>query len=266
MVIYIYERCKKNDWITSPVKNISQSVAVLTGAAGTIGRKAAQQLIDEGHLVVGVDIDESGLTEAAAHLGKDFRPVVTDLGSESEISKCCGAITDDFGSVQILVNNAGIISTSKFLDTSLSDLRRAMTLNFESAYLMCQNLISPMAERKRGRIINVSSFAGRSGGVLAGTAYSLSKCAMIGLTFSLAREFGPKGISTNAIAPAFVRSEMMSASFKAPGDEQRLTEQIPLRRLCDPEEVASAITYLASAPAGFINGEIIDINGGIQCD
>lgn len=242
------------------------SVAVLTGSAGLIGLEAARQLIAQGHLVVGVDIDAAGLKRAARELGARFVPNVADLGSEQDIVKCCQGITRDYGPIAILINNAGIISTSKFLDTSLKDVRHTMALNFESAFLMCQNLIGPMIEQQDGRIINVSSFAGRSGGLLAGTAYSLSKTAMIGLTFSLAREFGPKGISTNAIAPAFVRSEMMAASFKSPDDEKRLTDSIPLRRLCSPQEVASAITYLASAPAGFINGEVIDINGGIQCD
>jgi 3-oxoacyl-[acyl-carrier protein] reductase len=89
---------------------------------------------------------------------------------------------------------------------------------------------------------------------------------MIGLTFSLAREFGPRGVSTNAIAPAFVRSDMMASAFKNPEDEEKLIASIPLRRLCDPQEVASAITYLASDLAGFINGEVLDINGGVQCD
>ena len=141
-----------------------------------------------------------------------------------------------------------------------------MALNFESAFLMSQQLLPGMIEAREGRIVNVSSFAGRSGGLLAGTAYSLSKAAMIGLTFTLAREFGPKGISTNAVAPAFVRSEMMARNLKTPEDETKLLAAIPLQRLCDPDEVASAIAYLVSAPAGFINGEVLDINGGVQCD
>ena len=89
---------------------------------------------------------------------------------------------------------------------------------------------------------------------------------MIGLTFALAREFGPKGISVNAVAPAFVRSNMMASSFKSPGDEQALVEAIPMKRLCSPEEVASTIVYLAAGATGYINGEVIDINCGIQCD
>lgn len=240
--------------------------AVLTGAAGVIGRAVTRQLIDQDVAVIGVDRDMPGLEEIAAeHMGMFFA-IEADLGSEAQIAACCNSIGDAHGSVDILINNAGILTTSKFLETSLHDLRRAMTLNFESAYLMTQNLLPGMVDAGQGRVINVSSFAGRSGGLLAGTAYSLSKCAMIGLTFSLAREFGPKGISVNAVAPAFVRSEMMSSTFKHPQDEADLVAAIPMRRLCDPDEVASAIVYLCSGPAGFINGEVIDINGGIQCD
>ena len=248
------------------MKKHSGRLAILTGAAGTIGRVAARQLIDSGHFVIGVDRNRAGLEETTKDLGKGFRPLVADIGSESGIKQCCEQIANEHGPAGILINNAGIISTEKFLRTSLTDLRKVMTLNFESAFLMSQQMLPNMIEARDGRIINVSSFAGRSGGLIAGTAYSLSKSAMIGLTFTLAREFGPKGISTNAIAPAFVHSDMMRSAFKEPGDEQNLTSSIPLRRMCDPEEVASAITYLASGLAGFINGEVIDINGGVQCD
>ena len=198
----------------------------MTGAAGTIGRVAARQLIESGHSVVGVDLDDAGLQEVAGQLGDRFHPLRADLGSEAGIGHCCDRITERHGTVRVLINNAGIMATEKFLDTTLASLRR----------------------------------------VLAGTAYSLSKSAMIGLTYSLAREFGPMGISTTAIAPAFVRSDMMASAFKAPDAEEKLVASIPLRRLCSPEEVASAITYLASELAGFINGEVIDINGGVQCD
>lgn len=240
--------------------------AVLTGAAGTIGIATARRLIDGGARVHGIDINAKALEAAAAYLGEGFVPVVGELGSEEGIAACCDSILAAAGPVEILVNNVGILTTEKFLQTTLEDLRRAMALNFESAFLMSQRLIPGMIDVGQGRIVNVSSFAGRSGGLLAGTAYSLSKAAMIGLTFSLAREFGPRGISTNAVAPAFVRSEMMARNFKAPDDEARLIAGIPLRRLCDPDEVASAIAYLASPAAGFINGEVLDINGGVQCD
>ncbi len=243
-----------------------QGTAVLTGAAGTIGVATARRLIDGGATVHGVDIDGAALERARVALGPGFVPVIGNLGSEEGIATCCDSILGRVGSVGILVNNVGILTTDKFLQTSLGDLRHAMALNFESAFLMCQRLVPGMVEAGGGRIVNVSSFAGRSGGLLAGTAYSLSKAAMIGLTFSLAREFGPKGISTNAVAPAFVRSEMMARNFRTPEDETNLVAAIPLRRLCDPDEVASAIAYLVSPAAGFINGEVLDINGGVQCD
>jgi 3-oxoacyl-[acyl-carrier protein] reductase len=242
------------------------STAVLTGAAGTIGTATARRLIDGGARIYGIDIDSRALDAAAASLGGNFVPVVGDLGSEDGIKACCKDILRMAGPAGILINNVGILTTEKFLQTSLADLRRTMALNFESAFLMSQELLPGMIDAGQGRIVNVSSFAGRSGGLLAGTAYSLSKAAMIGLTFSLAREFGPKGISTNAVAPAFVRSDMMARNFRTPEDETRLIAAIPLQRLCDPDEVASAIAYLVSPAAGFINGEVLDINGGVQCD
>ena len=248
------------------MRNRVGRLAILTGAAGTIGKVTSQQLIEDDHTVVGVDRNADELARIAEDLGEKFQPIVADLSTEEGMVDCCDRIRRDYGPAGILVNNAGIIRREKFLNTRLADLRYVMALNFETAFVMSQQVIPDMVDAGNGRIINVSSFAGRSGGLLAGTAYSLSKAAMIGLTYSLAREFGPKGISTNAIAPAFVHSAMMRSSFVDPGDEQKLIDSIPLRRMCDPEEVASAITYLASDLSGFINGEVIDINGGIQCD
>ena len=167
---------------------MSQEItAVLTGAAGTIGVATARRLIDGGARVYGIDIDAKALELVAASLGERFVPVQADLGSEDSIALCCEDILGNGGAVEILVNNVGILTTDKFLQTSLEDLRRTMALNFESAFLMSQKLVPGMIDAGRGRIVNVSSFAGRSGGLLAGTAYSLSKAAMIGLTFSLAR-------------------------------------------------------------------------------
>ncbi len=240
----------------------STKIAVLTGAAGVIGNATTMALLQQGTAVIGIDINGEKLNAMKETHGAMFEGIKADLGNEPSIAKCCASL----GPIDILINNVGVLTTAKFLDTPLSDLRRTMALNLESAYLMSQHLIPGMKERGQGRIINISSFAGRSGGVLAGTAYSLSKAAMIGLTFCLAREFGPSGISVNAVAPAFVRSPMMASAFKPDSTEHDILAAVPLRRLCEPEEVASAIAYLASDLAGFINGEVIDINGGIQCD
>ena len=240
----------------------TSKTAVLTGVAGTLGRVTAEALIAQGIALIGIDSDEAGLSELERQFGNHFQGFVADLSDESQVITCCEKIH----AVDYLVNNAGILATDKFLQTSLADLRRVMAVNFESAYTMSQQLIPKMITRGGGRIVNVSSFAGRSGGLLAGTAYSLSKTALIGLTFSLAREFAPSGISVNAIAPAFVRSPMFASAFESPEAERDFIGSIPLRRLCEPEEVASAIAYLLSPHAGFINGEVLDLNGGVQCD
>ena len=177
--------------------NDTNKTAVLTGVAGTLGRATAEILVAQGVSLIGVDSDEAGLADLEAQFGNRFQGLVADLSEESQVVSCCEKIE----AIDFLVNNAGILATSKFLETSLADLRRVMAVNFESAYTMSQQLIPKMIARGGGRIVNVSSFAGRSGGLLAGTAYSLSKTALIGLTFSLAREFAPNGISVNAIAP-----------------------------------------------------------------
>lgn len=226
----------------------------------------AEQLIATGVTVIGVDMYMDRLSELANAHKDMFRPVTAGLSPQDGVATCCQQILSAHGAVDILINNAGIITLSKFLETSLDALRHAMTVNFQSAYLMCQNLVPSMVARRSGRITNMSSFAGRSGGLLAGTACSLSKTALIGLTISLDREFGPKGLSVNALAPAFVKSDTMASAFASPEDEARLIAAIPAQRLGTPAEVTSAAVYLASAPAGLINGEVIDIKYGIQCD
>jgi 3-oxoacyl-[acyl-carrier protein] reductase len=164
-----------------------------------------------------------------------------------------------------LVNNVGILSNNKIAETDIDEWRRVQAINVESALLLCQAVLPGMRERRWGRIINISSYAAKSGGLTAGTAYSVSKSAMIGLTFAVARETAGEGITVNAIAPAYVMSPMISEQLTA---EQRAAQlaQIPVGRFCEPEEVAHTVSFLASSLAGFITGEVIDMNGGLQFD
>lgn len=122
-----------------------------------------------------------------------------------------------------------------------------------------------MVENGWGRIVNIASWAAKCGGLTAGTAYTVSKSAMIGLTFSVARELAAKGVTANAIAPAYVMSPMVSEQLTQ-ADRDALLEAIPVRRFCTPNEVAHAVTFLASEQAGFITGEVVDMNGGLQFD
>ncbi|WP_348633215.1 SDR family oxidoreductase [Mesorhizobium sp. LSHC420B00] len=158
-----------------------------------------------------------------------------------------------------------MLSNHKMADTSIEEWRRVNIVNVEAAFLLAQIFLPGMRSKRWGRVINISSYAAKSGGLTAGTAYSVSKSAMIGLTFSIARETAGQGVTSNAIAPAYVMSPMVSEQLN---DEQRAAQlaQIPVGRFCEPQEVAHTVSFLASPLAGFITGEVIDMNGGLHFD
>jgi 3-oxoacyl-[acyl-carrier protein] reductase len=138
-------------------------------------------------------------------------------------------------------------------------------VNLDGAYLLAQQMVPAMKARRWGRIINTSSLAAKTGGLTAGTAYAVSKGALSSLTFSLARELAPHGVTANAIAPAYVKTPMITHQLS---EEQRqaLLRDIPVGRFCEPEEFAHVVRFLASPLAGFITGEVVDLNGGLLMD
>jgi 3-oxoacyl-[acyl-carrier protein] reductase len=167
------------------------------------------------------------------------------------------------GRIDILVNNAGVLSPNKLAATTLEEWRRLMAVNIEAAFLFTQAVTPAMTANRWGRIINIGSYAWKSGGLTAGTAYAVSKAALVGLTFSSARELAPAGVTANAIAPAFVVSPMIMEQLSEE-DRNRQLAAIPVGRLCEPEEVAHAVRFLASPLSGFMTGVVIDMNGGLQ--
>ncbi len=212
-----------------------------------------------------VDIAQAPVQALAARLGQQALPCVLDLGDPAAIQREAAALLTQHGAIDILVNNAGILSNNKFAATSLDEWRRVQGINVDAAFLLSQAFIPAMKAKRWGRIINMSSYAAKSGGLTAGTAYSVSKAAIIGLTFSTAREFAGVGITANAIAPAYVMSPMVSEQLTEAQRQQQVA-QIPVGRFCEPEEVAHAVMFLASPLAGFITGEVIDMNGGFHFD
>ncbi len=240
-------------------------IALITGAAGTMGQSAAQGLIADGHQVVLADIDKDAVSAVARELGVDSYPIAFDI---SDYQACKGAvekITADVGPVEILVNNAGILSNNKAAETTPEEWHKVMAVNLDGAFYLTQMCLPAMRKAKWGRIINVCSFAAKSGGITAGTAYSVSKAAMIGLTFSIAAETLRDGITVNGIAPAYVRTPMVEKQLTAQ-QQAEVMAKIPVGRYCEPEEFGHVVKFLASPLSGFITGEIIDQNGGFQFD
>lgn len=240
-------------------------VALVTGAAGPLGAAVARALIAAGHRVAIVDRDGPALEAVRAGLGPDAHAVVADVTNEAQVSAACAAVSALWGPVEILVNNAGILSNNKIVETTPEEWRRILAVNLDGAYLFARACIPAMRERRWGRIVNMCSLAMKTGGLTAGTAYTTSKGALGAFTFSLARELAPVGVTVNGIAPAYVRTKMVTEQLTE-AQRQDLLRAIPVGRFCEPEEVASAVAFLVAPLSGFITGEILDINGGLHLD
>jgi 3-oxoacyl-[acyl-carrier protein] reductase len=234
-------------------------IALVTGAGGGIGRAIVTTLAEAGAHVLAVDRDAAAIEK----LGSICEPVVADLADPAAIARAMQNVLARHGRIDILINNAGILSPNKLAGTTLEEWHRLMAINLDAALLLTQATIPAMKENRWGRIVNISSYAWKSGGLTAGTGYAVSKAALVGLTYSTARELASAGVTANAIAPAYVVSPMIMEQLSEE-DRNRQLAAIPVGRLCEPEEVAHAVRFLASPLSGFMTGVVIDMNGGLQ--
>ncbi|MES1206339.1 MAG: SDR family oxidoreductase, partial [Pseudomonadota bacterium] len=184
-------------------------IAFVTGAAGALGAAIARALLADGHRVVLADSNEPALNALARECGADTLPLCFDVSDPVQVRAACAETRSTWGSVDILVNNAGILSNNKLIETTLEEWRRIQAINVDGPFLLCQEWVPEMKRRRWGRIINMCSVAMKTGGLTAGTAYTTSKGALGGFTFSLARELAPHGVTANGIAPAYVRTKMV---------------------------------------------------------
>lgn len=241
-----------------------RKVAIVTGAAGVMGLAVTRTLIEDGIFVVMADNNADALQRAARDLGDSVFPVEIDVSDHDQVMARVAQLEREIGAAAILVNNAGVFTPSKAADTSPQEWRRVCAINLDGAFFMAKAVLPGMRRRGWGRIINVTSYGAKSGGITAGIAYATSKGGMITLTFSLAAETAKEGITVNGIAPAWVRTPMvtdLSAELQA-----ETIKKIPVGRFCEPEEFAHVVRFLASDLSGFITGEIIDLNGGVHFD
>ena len=239
-------------------------VALITGASQGIGRACAVALAKAGAQVALAARNTAKLAEVAAEIeaaGGKAMPFEMDLASEDSIKAVTKAVVAHYGKIEILVNNGGITRDNLMLRMKLADWNAVLQTNLTGAFLLTQAAASSMLKTRWGRIINISSVVGETG--QAGQAnYAASKAGLIGLTMSLARELASRNITVNAVAPGYIATPMTDVL----NDQQRtaMLTQIPLDRAGTPEDVASAVVFLASDQAGYITGHVLDVNGGMH--
>ncbi|OZD87650.1 SDR family oxidoreductase [Rhodococcus sp. 05-2256-B2] len=239
----------------------SRRVVVVTGAAQGIGHGVAERMAALGHQVVGLDHDASQLAKFTAAQG--IHGIATDVSDDAQVADAIRSIEDEYGRLDVLVNNAGISPShggrsQPVEDIGLDEWDRVLAVNLTGTFLMCRAALPMMKRGRWGRIVNFSSQGGRTRSLLSGAHYGATKAGLIGFTRVLAGQVGQHGITANCVAPGRIDT-LQSRSF---GDAEAYAAQLPAGRLGVPDDIAAAVEYLISDGAGFVTGTVLDVNGG----
>ncbi len=235
-------------------------VAIVTGGGGGIGKATCLAFAREGADIVIPEVNIANAEAAAAEiqaLGRKCKVIETDVSNGDSVRAMVRQTLDAFGRVDILVNNAGIFSYTRIDACTEEEWDRMMAVNLKGPFLCSQAVMETMKAQRSGRIINLGSLAGQVGGIVASAPYSASKAGVMCLTKSLARVLGEYGITVNSIAPGVAATEMAK-------NHPDMRAQIPLGRVADASEIASAILFLASEEGRYLTGATLDVNGGIR--
>ncbi len=239
-------------------------VAVVTGSGRGIGHAIAVRLAKEGARVASVSRTEANAQKTADEINAaradSAKAYAVDVADQAAVQKAAEQIFADFGRVDVLVNNAGVTRDGLSMRMSMEDWDTVLNTYLKGAFNFIQAVMRPMIKQRSGRIINISSIAGLIGN--AGQAnYAASKAGLIGLTKTLARELASRGITVNAVAPGLIETNMTTV---LPEEiRQNILKNVPLGKLGEPEDIAGAVSYLASAEAKYITGQVLTVDGGM---
>ena len=242
-------------------EDLTGRVALVTGASRGFGLATAKRLAERGASVA-VHVRDAGRAEAAARqVGDRGFAVHGDLGIPADLQALVGRALDRCGRIDILVNNAAVALSTRFEQITEEEWRRTFEVNVTAVFLLIRAVLPAMREQGYGRIVNLSSTAGKTVSTLGGAHYTASKAALQGLTRAAAKELGPYGITVNAICPGLFDTELTRENA-TPEQLAAIARTFPVRRLGEAVEVADLICFLASEAAGYITGASLDINGG----
>jgi NAD(P)-dependent dehydrogenase (short-subunit alcohol dehydrogenase family) len=233
------------------VRGLTGRVALVTGAGGGIGRAITTTLLAQGARVAAADLEPPSVDGAM--------PVTMDVSDEAAVNAAFDVVERELGGVQVVVLNAGIFVIEEFEKTSLDSWRRTLDVNLTGAFLCARRALPGMRASGWGRVIAIGSSAGKTGGSKAMAAYAASKAGVMALAKSIASEYAPSGVTANALAPSLIDTPMIAGIAD-------IASRIPVGRLGQPRDVADLVAFLASDHAGYITGEVVDVNGGFLID
>ena len=239
---------------------LKDRVALVTGATRGIGLAIAKTLAGSGAFVVGTATSEEGAVKISGALGEQGRGIVLDVTNAEAAVAALNGVAGEFGRLDILVNNAGITRDQISMRMSDEAWDAVIATNLTAAFRLCRAAMRPMMKQRFGRMINITSVVGAMGN--AGQAnYAAAKAGLVGMSKSMAREVASRGVTINCVAPGFIDTDMTK---DLPEEHKKaLLSQIPAQRLGNTDDIAAAVAFLASEPAGYITGTVLHVNGGM---
>ena len=245
---------------------LENKICLVTGASRGIGKAIAMELGRAGAQVIGTATSARGaenITEYLKSEGITGKGLVLDVCSQDSIDECIGQIVEEFGVIEILVNNAGITRDTLLMRMKLEQWEEVYETNLRSVFLLSKACLRGMMKSKFGRIINISSVVGTTGN--PGQAnYATTKAGMSGFTKSLAREVANRGITVNCVAPGFIQTDMTDELSEE--QAKQIINNIPMARLGETSEIGNAVKFLASSESAYITGQTLHVNGGLHME
>lgn len=242
------------------MQSLTEQVALVTGASRGIGRAIAESLVAQGAFVIGTATSEQGAAAIDEYLGDNGKGIALNVTDTEQLTDTIKGLEKEYGKIDILVNNAGITRDNLMMRMKDDEWEAVINTNLSAVFRVCKAVIRGMMKRRSGRIINISSVVGTTGNP-GQVNYCAAKAGLVGFSKSLAKEVAARGITVNCVAPGFIDTDMTKALTD--DQKQAIFANIPAERLGKPEEVAAAVSFLASPGAAYITGETIHVNGGM---